>query len=88
MSHENLEGSPEQREAQHKLAVGFAKNYLLFVHDARGRDLLEHWRKTLVRKRTPVRAEIQEYARDAALREFVQQIDDQITLAESGGWLA
>jgi hypothetical protein len=44
--------------------------------------LLEHWERTLGRRRTPVNAQVQEYAANEALRAFVQGIREQIEMAQ------
>lgn len=73
------------RESQRVLAVTFAQHYLVFEQDPRARALLEHWTKTLSRRRTPVGAPVQEYAANEALRAFVDSIHDQLALAHSEG---
>ncbi len=80
-----LGGSDEIREQQKALHVEFAKNFDIFVNDARGVALLDHWDKTLARKITPTNADIQEYAADNAVRSFISQIHDQIALAREPG---
>lgn len=56
----------------------FSQLYRVFVEDERGRRLLEQWEKSLMRRRVPTGASIQEYAAVEAVRDFVQQIRDQI----------
>lgn len=76
----------EDRETQEQnrlKAIEFARNYEVFVNDPRGRELLEHWNKTLLRKRTPANSSLQQYAFDEATRAFIHGIHDQIELARS-----
>lgn len=80
-----LNGSDDDaRREQHDKAVEFARNYEIFRTDPRGIELLKHWDAAYRRKRTPVDAPVQVYAADAAVREFIQGIYDQIDLAAKG----
>lgn len=72
----------EARAAQRAAALETASLYLVFVTDERGRQLLALWDKTLRRRRTPVTAQVQEFAANEALRAFVEGIYDQIELAK------
>lgn len=79
---------PLTREEQHAKAVEFAKLYVeTFVLNASGAKLLEHWDSTLLRKRIPVNATINEYAAVEAQRAFVQLIHNEIEFARSEGRL-
>ena len=78
-----LEGNPDEKREQLKIkAIEFAKNYTIFETDERGRELLEHWKKTLLLKRTPVDASHAEYAADEAVRGFIGGILKQLELAK------
>lgn len=72
----------EARAAQRAAALETASLYLVFVTDERGRQLLALWDKTLRKRRTPVNAQVQEYAANEALRAFVEGLYDQIELAK------
>jgi len=72
---------PEQEAA----ALDFARNYLVFVDDARGRALLQHWVETLGRKRLSPGASHPEYAYAEAQRAFVQGIEDQLRFVQTRG---
>ena len=63
----------------------FAQLYRVFVDDGRGAQLLAHWEKVLMRRRVPVGASVQEYAAVEAVRDFVQQIRDQIEMSNNQG---
>lgn len=74
------------REAQRRMAVEFAQQYrYVFVDNKTGAKLLEHWTRTLARKRTPVNATIQEYAAVEAVRSFIEDIHAQIELTRTEG---
>lgn len=85
MSQDWLDSDEEKiaRAEQVAKAREFAQNYLVFEQDGRARALLEHWEQTLLGKRTPVNATIQEYAAAEAVRAFVAGIKHQIALAHS-----
>jgi len=68
------------REAQRQSAVEFAQAYLVFVDDSRARELLDYWDRTLMNRRVPVDASIQQYAAAEALRAFIAGIHQQIAL--------
>lgn len=77
------EGNSEERARLQTAAVAFAKNYLVFLYDERAKALLAHWTATLARRRTFVNAPHTEYAANEALRAFVEDINDQITVAQT-----
>lgn len=70
-------------EENKQASIEFARNYEIFVNDPRGRAILDHWDKTLLRKRTPVTAPVQQYAADEAVRAFIHGVRDQIELAQT-----
>jgi hypothetical protein len=72
------------RTARNEQRVEFARNYLVFETDARARALLEHWDATVLRRRTPVGASLQQYAADEAIRAFVGGIHDELRIAREG----
>ena len=78
--------SPEigqnQRREQN---LEFARLHKVFDEDARARELLDFWRRTVVRKRVPVNASIQEYAAHEAVRAFISVIEDQLRFAQTEG---
>lgn len=85
MGEDWLNGSDDEaREEQKNKAVEFAKNYEIFRTDSRGVELLKHWDAVYRRKRTPVDSTVQVYAADAAMREFIQGIYDQLEIAAKG----
>jgi len=63
----------------------FAALHSVFILDARAKELLKYWQET-ARERTPVNATIQEYAAREAVRSHVQMIEEQIVLAQKGGF--
>jgi hypothetical protein len=78
---------PDDEQARARLeaqALEFARNYLVFVRDPRAKALLEHWTKTLARRRISVNAPHTEYAAVCAIRDFVEDIKRQIEIAETG----
>lgn len=78
-----LEGnSDDERENRLDQAREFAKLYLIFEETARGREIMEHWEKTILMRTTPPSATVQEYAWNEAQRELVQGIKRQIDLAK------
>lgn len=79
------DAAPLARDEQRVKAVQYAQNYLVFEQDPRARAILEHWTKTISRRRTPVAATVQEYAANEAARAFVDGIHDQIAFAHSQG---
>jgi hypothetical protein len=78
-----MDGGPVIPLEQQEAALAFAQNYLVFVDDARGRALLDHWRETLSRKRVGPAASVQEYAYAEAQRAFVLGIEEQLRFATS-----
>lgn len=62
----------------------FARNYLVFVQDPRAKAILGYWTKTLGKRRTPVDASLQSYARNEEMRAFLEGIHEQIVKAETG----
>lgn len=78
------EGQEALKEEERVKAVNFAKLYLVFEKDA-GKAILDHWDKTLRRKRIAVNASIQEYAAHCALRDLVEGIHQQIEFAHTEG---
>lgn len=64
--------------------IEFAQLYMVFEQDARGRALLDHWQKTIGRRRLPPTASLQEYAFAEGQRMFVQGIQEQIEKAQKG----
>lgn len=78
-----LEGDPEQhREEMRSKAMEFAKLYEVFINTAQGRELLEHWEKTILDMSTPVESSLQRYANDEGVREFIRGIRRQLRLAQ------
>ncbi|MGH8235400.1 MAG: hypothetical protein ACREXP_00070 [Steroidobacteraceae bacterium] len=76
----------QNRASQKKQALEFAQQYVyLFADNPTGKRLLEHWTRTLGRKRTPVNATIQEYAATEAVRAFIEEIHAQINFARTEG---
>jgi hypothetical protein len=73
---------PEGQKAE---ALEFARLFLCFVDDARGRALLDHWEKTLRRRRIPVNAPHTEYAAVEAVRDFIESIHRYIEFAQNEG---
>lgn len=82
---ESMDDPEGARQAQKDRGLDFAKMHLVFLEDARGRALIEFWQKTVLRKRVPVNASVQEYAAHEAVRNFVQTIEDQIRFAQTEG---
>lgn len=82
---ESMDSPGDAREEQRSKSLDFARLHLLFVEDARGRELLDFWQKTVMRKRVPVNATVQEYAAHEAVRSFVQTIEDQLRFAQTEG---
>lgn len=76
--------SDTQKKEQQDKAVEFAQLYLCFVDDPRARELLDHWDKTIRRRRIAVSSSIQEYAAHNAIRDFIEQIQQQIEIAQKG----
>jgi hypothetical protein len=72
------------RDAREVLSVEFARNYQVFESEPRAAALLKHWDATILRRRTPVGASIQQYAADEAIRAFVAGIHDQLRIAHEG----
>jgi hypothetical protein len=82
----NSDGPDPQRELQRRQAVEFAQQYVyLFAENPTGKRLLDHWTRTLARKRVPVNATIQEYAATEAVRAFIEEIHAQIRIAQTEG---
>ena len=78
-----LEGNPEQhREEMRSKSIEFAKLYEVFIDTAQGRELLKHWKKTILDASTPVESSIQRYAKDEGVREFIRGISRQLELAQ------
>jgi hypothetical protein len=77
------EGGDEQIEKLKAEAIEFAKLYLIFELDERGRALLAHWEDVYARRRTPVDATINQYVANETMREFLQKIREQIELAHT-----
>lgn len=75
----------EQTADVKTLAVGFAKNYLVFLLDPRAKALFEYWEDVYARRRTPVNASINEYVANETMREFLQKIREQIQFAQREG---
>lgn len=77
--------APDAKLEQHNKALAFAQlYYATFVENKQGAQILEHWDKTLRRKRVPVNAPITEYAAVEAVRDFVEKIYAEIEFARSG----
>lgn len=74
-------GQNKQREQN----LEFARLHKVFEEDPRGRELLEFWQKTVMRKRVPANATLQEYAAHEAVRCFIQTIEDQLRFATTEG---
>jgi len=64
--------------------MDFARLYLVFAQDERGRTLFDHWKQTIGRRRLPPTASLQEYAFAEGQRMFVQGIQEQIERAQQG----
>ena len=78
-----LEGNPEQRrDEMRSKSIEFAKLYEVFIDTAQGRELLKHWKKTILDASTPVESSIQRYAKDEGVREFIRGISRQLELAQ------
>ena len=78
-----LEGNPElHREEMRSKSIEFAKLYEVFIDTAQGRELLKHWKKTILDASTPVESSIQRYAKDEGVREFIRGISRQLELAQ------
>jgi hypothetical protein len=80
----NDESVAAARAAGESLRVEFARNYQVFETEPRAAALLKHWDATILRRRTPVGASIQQYAADEAIRAFVAGIHDQLRIAHEG----
>lgn len=75
---------PLTKEEQLAREIEFAKLYVeTFVLNPSGKKLLQHWDKTLLRRRLPVNATLNEYVSTEARRAFVQEILNNIELAQS-----
>lgn len=74
----------EHRERQRLASLDLAKCHAIFETDPRGQKLLDLWRD-LAKRRVPVNASIDEYARAEAIRSFVQTIEDQLKFAKTEG---
>lgn len=72
------------KSAQQANAIAFASKYLIFTSSDDGKDLLAHWEETLMNKRTPTGASLNEYVANEALRAFVAGIKAQIRIAQTG----
>lgn len=78
--------SREDQEVRRQKAVEFAQQYVyVFVDNPAGRQLLDHWTRTLARKRVPTDSSIQTYAATEAVRAFIEEIHSQIHLAQTEG---
>ena len=75
----------DNKEAQHTAALEFAKLYTVFVLDERAKKILDHWDKTIRRKRTLPSASHAEFAFAEAQRAFVEGIHEQIHFAQTNG---
>lgn len=64
--------------------LDFARLYMVFEQDPRGRALLDHWKQTIGRRRLQPTASLQEYAFAEGQRMFVQGIQEQIEKAQQG----
>ena len=76
-------GTALARDENTAKAKEFAQQYLVFMQDPRAKALLGHWEEQMLRKKVRPSASLQEYAHAEGMREFVQQIRDQIKLANS-----
>lgn len=85
MGEDQTFADPSAKAQEQAEALRFAKLYEVFVTDPRGRALLEHWDKTLRRRRIAVNASLQEYAAHAAQRDFIEGIHQQIEFARNEG---
>lgn len=72
--------SAELRKAIKDDSMSIAKLHTVFTLDERGRQLLKMWQAT-ARRRVPVGASIDEYARAEAMRTFVDIIEEQLKIA-------
>lgn len=78
-----LDISTPVQQATELAGLEFAKLYLVFESDPRAKRILDHWRETLLHKRTPTNASIQEYAANEAVRCFIAGIEGQLKQARS-----
>ena len=74
--------SDEKRKAHRKEGEEIAALYRVFVDEPRARRLLELWEERSLRKRTPPGSSHEEYARDEAIRDFVDGIHRQVQIAK------
>jgi hypothetical protein len=65
-------------------ALIWAQKYLIFETGA-GKDLLDHWTRTMRHKKIAPSAAPTEFAYHAGAREFVESIHLQIEFARNGG---
>ena len=72
----------ERKQKQRKAGEEIAALYRVFVDEPRARKLLELWEERSLRKRTPPGSSHEEYARDEAIRDFVDGIHRQVELAK------
>lgn len=75
----------KSREEQRSEGLRIASLYTVFETDERGRELLSLWTREVRGRRTPVNAPISQYAANEALRQFVDGIHEQISLAKGQG---
>jgi hypothetical protein len=81
LDNESIEAARTTGEA---LRVEFARQYLVFEQEPRAVAIFEHWKKTLLLKRTPVGASILQYAADEAIRAFIGGILEETRIAREG----
>lgn len=74
--------SDEKRKEQRKEGEEIAALYRVFVDEPRAKRLLELWENRSLRKRTPPGSSYEEYARDEAIRDFVDGIYRQVQIAK------
>lgn len=78
-----LDQSTPVQKATEAAGLEFAKLYLVFESDPRAKRIFDHWKETLLHKRTPISATIQEYAANEAVRSFIAGIEGQLKIARS-----
>lgn len=78
-------GADKQRAENEEKGLVFAQRYLVFKHDPRAQQLLEHWTAMVRNQAIAPNATVQEYAYFNSRREFIESIHAQILFASNGG---
>jgi hypothetical protein len=73
-----------QQEIINEQGRQFAQQYLIFVDDPRGKNLLGHWQKAVLGRVLPPNASHAELAYEEGRRAFILSIQHQIELAGAG----